>query len=69
MGLLPPSLFGVPSAMLRGGYIQMALFLGTPKLESRNCPEIVPVATLTWPSVGVKPNTRKSWGFGVLRDS
>jgi len=24
-------------------YIQMALFLGTPKLESRNCPEIVPV--------------------------
>jgi hypothetical protein len=28
-----------------------------------------PVATLTWPSVGVKPNTWKSWGFGVLRDS
>jgi hypothetical protein len=27
----------------RGGYIQMALFPGTPKLESRNCPEIVPV--------------------------
>jgi hypothetical protein len=27
------------------------------------------VATLTWPSVGVKPNTWKSWGFGVLRDS
>ncbi len=26
------------------------------------------VATLTWPSVGVKPNTWKSWGFGVLRD-
>jgi len=31
------------SATLRGGYIQMALFLGTPKLESRNCPETVPV--------------------------
>jgi len=31
------------SAMLHGGYIQMALFPGTPKLESRNCPEIVPV--------------------------
>jgi hypothetical protein len=31
------------SATLRGGYIQMALFPGTPKLESRNCPEIVPV--------------------------
>jgi hypothetical protein len=29
----------------------------------------VHVATLTWPSVGVKPNTWKSWGFGVLRDS
>jgi hypothetical protein len=27
------------------------------------------VTTLTWPSVGVKPNTWKSWGFGVLRDS
>jgi len=26
------------SAMLCGGYIQMALFPGTPKLESRNCP-------------------------------
>jgi hypothetical protein len=30
------------SAMLRWGYIQIALFPGTPKLESRNCPEIVP---------------------------
>jgi len=29
------------SAMLRGGYIQMALFPRTPKLESRNCPETV----------------------------
>jgi hypothetical protein len=29
------------SAALRRGYIQMAIFLGTPKLESRNCPEIV----------------------------
>jgi len=28
---------------LRWGYIQMALFFGTPKLESRNCPETVPV--------------------------
>jgi hypothetical protein len=32
----------VVSATLRGGYIQMALFPGTPKLESRNCPETVP---------------------------
>jgi len=28
-------------ATLRGGYIQMTFFPGTPKLESRNCPEIV----------------------------
>ncbi len=27
------------------GYIQMALFPGTPKVESRNYPEIVPVWT------------------------
>jgi hypothetical protein len=27
------------------------------------------VATLLWPSVGVKPNTWKKWGFEVLRDS
>ncbi|CAM6028034.1 unnamed protein product [Sphagnum balticum] len=27
------------------------------------------VATLTWPSVGVKPNTWKELGLGVLRDS
>jgi hypothetical protein len=27
------------------------------------------VATPLWPSVGVKPNTWKSWGLGVLRDS
>jgi hypothetical protein len=31
------------SAPLRQTYIQMALFPGTPKLESRNCPKIVPV--------------------------
>jgi hypothetical protein len=34
------------SAMLREDYIQMALFPGTPKLESRNCPETVPVGVL-----------------------
>jgi hypothetical protein len=27
------------------------------------------VATLSWPNVGVKPNTWKNWGLGVLRDS
>jgi len=30
---------------------------------------IVIVATPLWPSVGVKPNTWKSWRFGILRDS
>ncbi len=30
------------SAPLHRGYIEVALFPGTPKLESRNCPEIVP---------------------------
>jgi len=29
------------SAPRFGDYIQMSLFPGTPKLESRNCPEIV----------------------------
>ncbi len=36
----PHIVFSTP---LHGDYIQMALFPGTPKLESRNCPEIVPV--------------------------
>jgi hypothetical protein len=30
------------SAPLHQGYIEVALFPGTPKLESRNCPETVP---------------------------
>jgi hypothetical protein len=34
------------STALRRGYIQMALFPGTPKLESRNYPEIVPGGVL-----------------------
>jgi hypothetical protein len=33
----------VLSATLCWGYIQMALFPGTPKLESQNCPEDIPV--------------------------
>jgi hypothetical protein len=33
-------------ATLCRGYIQMALFPRTSKLESRNCPEIVPVGVL-----------------------
>jgi hypothetical protein len=45
----------------------------TPKLHIWPTPSqalaLVVVATLFWPSVGVKPNTWKKWGFGVLRDS
>ncbi len=37
---LPHIVFSAPRF---GDYIQMALFPGTPKLESRNCPEIVMV--------------------------
>jgi hypothetical protein len=33
------------------------------------CMKGLHVATLLWPSVGVKPNTWKKWGFGVPRDS
>jgi len=36
---------------------------------SLNLKDCLSVTTLTWPSEGVKPNTGKSWGFGVLRDS
>ncbi len=36
---LPHIVFSAPHF---GDYIQMALFPGTPKLESRNCPETVP---------------------------
>jgi hypothetical protein len=32
-------------------------------------PIIMIVVTPLWPSVGVKPNTWKSWRFKVLRDS
>jgi hypothetical protein len=37
--ILPPIVY---SATPRGGYIQMAQIPGTPEMESRNCPEIVP---------------------------
>ncbi len=36
---------------------------------SENGHESLCVATPPWPSVGMKPNTWESWGFGVLRDS
>jgi hypothetical protein len=42
-GKPPPSPHIVYFAARGGGYIQMAQIPGTPKLESRNCPEIVSV--------------------------
>jgi hypothetical protein len=51
------------SVVLCQGYTsKWHFFPGLPKWNLET------VATLTWPSVGVKPNTWKSWGFGVLRD-
>jgi hypothetical protein len=52
------------SAMLRGGYIQMALFLGTPKLESRNCPETVLVGVPgLWELITLDCRVRLQQGF------
>jgi hypothetical protein len=52
----PHIVFSVP---FRRGYIQMALFPGTSKLESRNCPEIVPVGVpkLSRNYPGLSPGT------------
>jgi hypothetical protein len=53
----------VYSAALRGGYIQMALFPGSPKEESRNCPGLesqnfgssyLPIAKSDWNEVLTK---------------
>jgi hypothetical protein len=52
------------SATLRWGYIQMALFPGTPKLESRNCPEIVPVGVLgIWELISPDCQVWSRWGL------
>jgi hypothetical protein len=71
---------GVPSLLSRGAFHQAVLSrlqksLVAPLASGLNTHDLkrqVPtgsVATLTWPSVGVKPNTWKSWGFGALWDS
>jgi len=44
------------------------VFLLLKYTKQDKCPTTY-VAPLLWPSVGVKPNTWKSWGFGVLQDS
>jgi hypothetical protein len=55
------------SIALHRGYIQMALFPGTPKLESQNCPKIVPVGVLgLWELI--TPDCRV-WSWGGLNQS
>jgi hypothetical protein len=48
----------------RQGYIQMALFPETPKLESRNCLEIVPVGVLgLWELITFDYRVGSQWGL------
>jgi hypothetical protein len=52
------------SAAHSGGYIQMALFPGTPKLKSRNCPETVSVGVSgLWELI--TPDCQVSWQRGL----
>jgi hypothetical protein len=61
------------SVMLHEGYIQMALFPGTPKLESRNCPETIPVGVpglweLITPNCRVRSRRGLKQSYGPHRD-
>ncbi len=52
------------SAARRRGYIQMAQIPGTPNLESRNCPEIVPVGVPgLWEVISSRPDLRSRRGL------
>jgi hypothetical protein len=52
------------SAARHRGYIQMAQIPGTPKLESRNCPEIVPVGVPgLWEVISSRPDLRSRRGL------
>jgi len=49
----------VYSVTLRGGYIRMALFPGTPEMESRTYPECVPVGVPgLWTTIAPRPDLR-----------
>jgi hypothetical protein len=52
------------SATLRRDYIQMALFPGTPKLESRNCPETIQVGVPGLRTL-ITPDCRVRWRRGL----
>jgi hypothetical protein len=61
------------SAMLRGDYTQMAHFPGTPKLESRNCPETIPIGVsglweLITPDCGVRSQRGLNQSYNPRRD-
>ncbi len=63
----------VYSATRDGGYIQMAQIPGTPKLESRNCHEIVPVGVLglwalTTPDSRIRPRRGLNQSCSPRRD-
>jgi hypothetical protein len=62
----PPSSLCDPKRVQRIGFAEMVRNL-VPFPTSNT--KRGSVATLLWPSVGVKPNTWKELGFGVLRDS
>ncbi len=52
------------STALRRGYIQMPLFPKTPKLESRNCPEIVPIGVSgLWELITPDCEVWSQWGL------
>jgi hypothetical protein len=51
-------------AFARGDYIRMALFPGTLEMESRNCPECVPVGVLgLWRTITPRPDLRSRRGL------
>jgi hypothetical protein len=54
----------VYSTFAHGGGIQMALFPGIPKMESRSCPECVPIGLLgLWKAITPRPNLGSGRGL------
>ncbi len=54
----------VYSAFARGDYTRMALFPGTPEMESRSCPETVPVGVpRLWDFIAPRPDLRSGQGL------
>jgi len=54
----------VYSAFARRDYTRMALFPGTPEMDSRSCPEIVPVGVPgLWDFIAPRPDLRSGRGL------